>query len=178
MLEVALGDSVRASVKAHRPGVTSAKTAAVILQRDVQLFEPTVARQRHIKTLVCLSSACKGAMATILPPRACLVALLLTTVAAVEGANDDHEFVVAGYLPEWRYEGANFDTLSRHLTHLIFFSAEPTATGGISGLDRLPRQELMSEARAAATKHQAELLVCFGGWLSTTCFAAAHTGAK
>ena len=66
-------------------------------------------------------------------------------------------------MPEWRHEGADFDRLSKHLTHLIFFSLEMTPKGEIIALDRLPRPELMSEARAAATKHQTKLMVCFGG---------------
>ena len=72
-----------------------------------------------------------------------------------------------GYMPEWRHEGADFDRLSRHLTHLILFSAEVlhllsqqlilhlhqvTPKGEIAGLDRLPRPELMGEARQAATR--------------------------
>lgn len=76
---------------------------------------------------------------------------------------EEPDFAVAGYLPEWRYEGANWNTLSQHLTHLIVFSAEPLPDGSLSGLDRLPRPELLAEARAAATRHGARLLVCFGG---------------
>ena len=53
--------------------------------------------------------------------------------------------------------------LATHLTHLILFSAEPAADGSLLGLDRLPRPELLREARAAATARDAKLLVCFGG---------------
>ena len=33
-------------------------------------------------------------------------------------------FTVAAYLPEWRYDGANYARLCRVVTHLIFFSIE------------------------------------------------------
>ena len=72
-------------------------------------------------------------------------------------------FATIGYLPEWRYSGANFKTLSSHLTHLIFFSAEPLPTGELSGLDRLPSAPILAEARAAAAATRTQLLICFGG---------------
>jgi chitinase len=72
-------------------------------------------------------------------------------------------FSVASYLPEWRYEGANWDEIARHSTHVILFSLEPSRDGGLLALDRLPRAELMADAVAAAAKHGAELLLCFGG---------------
>jgi len=72
-------------------------------------------------------------------------------------------FNIVGYMPEWRHEGADFDRLCSHLTHLIFFSLEMTPKGDIIALDRLPRQELMAEARKAASKHKTKLIVCFGG---------------
>jgi len=73
------------------------------------------------------------------------------------------DFSLVGYLPEWRHEGADFDRLSSHLSHLILFSAEVTPKGDIAGLDRLPRPELMAEARKAASKHGTKLLLCLGG---------------
>lgn len=72
-------------------------------------------------------------------------------------------FATIGYLPEWRYSGANFNTLSAHLSHLIFFSAEPLPSGELSGLDRLPSPAVLAEARAAASATGTKLLVCFGG---------------
>ena len=38
-------------------------------------------------------------------------------------------FNVVGYMPEWRHEGADFDRLCQHLTHLIFFSLEMSPRG-------------------------------------------------
>ena len=49
------------------------------------------------------------------------LALLLLALAAT-AYKDPDDFVVAGYLPEWRYEGAHWESLATHLTHLIFFS--------------------------------------------------------
>lgn len=73
---------------------------------------------------------------------------------------------------QWRYEGANWDTLTSHLTHLIFFSAEPSPEGSLWGLDRLPRPELLEDAKAAAKRNGAKLLVCFGGNGRSTHFSA------
>jgi GH18 family chitinase len=72
-------------------------------------------------------------------------------------------FATIGYLPEWRYSGANFRTLSAHLSHLIFFSAEPLPSGELSGLDRLPSPADLAEAHAAASPSGTKLMVCFGG---------------
>jgi len=72
-------------------------------------------------------------------------------------------FSTVGYMPEWRHEGADFDRLCQHLTHLLFFSLEMTPKGDIIAMDRLPRPELMSEAREAATRHKTKLLLCLGG---------------
>ena len=74
-------------------------------------------------------------------------------------------FTVFGYLPEWRYEGANFDTIFSHVTHLILFSVEPSpdGRGGISGKDRIPAPDVLNEAKAAARSNGGKLLLCFGG---------------
>ena len=78
----------------------------------------------------------------------------------VDGASD---FAVAAYLPEWRYEGANWDTIAEHVTHLILFSLEIAPDGSLSALDRIPRPELLKQARSAATRHGTQLMICFGG---------------
>lgn len=70
---------------------------------------------------------------------------------------------LVGYLPEWRYAGANFETLAAAYTHLIFFSAEPSPDGRVVGLDRLPPADVLADARAAAAKTGTALLLCFGG---------------
>ena len=49
------------------------------------------------------------------------LALILNSVIRPAAARD---FSLVGYLPEWRHEGADFDRLAKHLSHLILFSAE------------------------------------------------------
>lgn len=73
------------------------------------------------------------------------------------------DVAVVGYLPEWRYEGANWDTILQTVSHLLLFSLEVGPGGAISAQDRLPRPELMAEARAAAALHGSYLMLCFGG---------------
>jgi len=68
-----------------------------------------------------------------------------------------------GYLPEWRFEGANWDVIARTVTHLLLFSLEPQPDGNFGALDRLPRPALLEEARTARDLHGTELLICFGG---------------
>ena len=87
--------------------------------------------------------------------RALAGALLLRRAAS--------EFAVAAYLPEWRYEGANWDVIAQHTTHLILFSMEPGPDGSLLAHDRLPRPELLAQAKAACARHGTKLLVCFGG---------------
>ena len=72
-------------------------------------------------------------------------------------------FSVAAYLPEWRYEGANFVDMAAVVTHLILFSLEVQPTGRLAALDRLPRKELMEDARAATRASGSKLLICIGG---------------
>lgn len=87
--------------------------------------------------------------------------VLMLTLRAV--STSEPQFIVAAYLPEWRYEGANWEVIMKSVTHLILFSLEISADGAISALDRIPRPMLLNEARAAAIKNNAELLICFGG---------------
>ena len=71
-----------------------------------------------------------------------------TRLSGVGGAvHDESSFQVAAYLPEWRYEGANWATICATVTHLILFSIEVAPTGALAALDRLPRPELMLEVR-------------------------------
>ena len=87
--------------------------------------------------------------------RALAGALLLRRAAS--------ELAVAAYLPEWRYEGANWDVIAQHTTHLILFSMEPGPDGSLLAHDRLPRPELLVQAKASCARHGTKLLVCFGG---------------
>ena len=95
--------------------------------------------------------------------------LLLPEVAPAAPASshasshDAYRPAVASYLPEWRYEGANFETIAEHSTHLILFSLEVGPRGTLQALDRLPRPALLAEARRATRRHGTKLLICFGG---------------
>lgn len=42
-----------------------------------------------------------------------------------------NQFAVLAYLPEWRYEGANWDTICQHVSHLILFSLEVAPSGAL-----------------------------------------------
>jgi len=87
---------------------------------------------------------------------ASLMQIIQHSIAAVPMA-------IVGYLPEWRFEGANWDTLCQTYTHLIIFSLEPSKDGHIVALDRMPRPMLLEEAREAARRHGTRILICFGG---------------
>ena len=89
------------------------------------------------------------------PTRLALL-LLITGVRA-------HNLTVAAYLPEWRYEGANWRDISQVVNQLILFSLEVQPTGRLAAFDRLPRKELMAEARAATRASGSKLIVCIGG---------------
>ena len=59
--------------------------------------------------------------------RVVFLALLVLDLMLGSRARD---FALVGYMPEWRHEGADFDRLSSHLSHLILFSAEVIHLGG------------------------------------------------
>lgn len=71
--------------------------------------------------------------------------------------------VVAGYLPEWRYEGANWVDIAAAVNQLILFSLEVQPSGRLAAKDRLPRPELLAEARAATRAAGSKLIICIGG---------------
>lgn len=77
--------------------------------------------------------------------------------------NSRNSAAVVAYLPEWRYEGANWETISEHVSHLLLFSLEMDEAGHIVATDRLPRKDLMVLARAATRRHGTQLMLCFGG---------------
>lgn len=90
-----------------------------------------------------------------------LYASLLCAMGADESKRK--EPVVFAYLPEWRFHSSDYSTMCAHVTHLTFFSAEPSPTGDIWGLDRLPKGAALADARAAAKAHGCKLILCFGG---------------
>jgi len=89
--------------------------------------------------------------------------VLACLVAAAAAAAPADDFAVAGYLPEWRFDGANWEVIAKHVTHLILFSLEPTPDGDVAALERLPRPALLKRARRATRAEGAKLLLCFGG---------------
>ncbi len=86
--------------------------------------------------------------------------------------------VLFGYLPEWRYSGADFETLCESYSHIAFFSGEPGPEGNIWGLDRLPSGAALADARAAAARHGCELIICFGGNGRSTHFSSVVRSAQ
>ena len=95
--------------------------------------------------------------------RILLCAVFGACIPAIQvGTAQPRQFAVVAYLPEWRYSAFDFGTLA-DISHLIFFSGEPSEDGEILGMDRLPDEALAAEARAAADKNGARLLLCFGG---------------
>jgi chitinase len=90
--------------------------------------------------------------------------LLLLSHATLTTSNNILSHSVVAYLPEWRYEGAHWNAITQHTTHLILFSLEiESKTGALTSLDRFPRPALYKEARTAATKQNCKLLICIGG---------------
>lgn len=71
------------------------------------------------------------------------------------------EFIVAAYLPEYRF-GVDFQVLASRVTDLILFSLEPSADGALQGLDRISA-DTMQRARAACNEHNTRLFVSIGG---------------
>eukprot|EP00927_Polykrikos_kofoidii_P082278 TRINITY_DN8139_c0_g1_i1.p1 TRINITY_DN8139_c0_g1~~TRINITY_DN8139_c0_g1_i1.p1 ORF type:complete len:388 (+),score=37.46 TRINITY_DN8139_c0_g1_i1:152-1315(+) len=86
-----------------------------------------------------------------------------STSDSSSGSGTTGDVAIVSYLPEWRYEGANWETISEHSTHLLLFSLEPNEKGSIVAWDRFPRPELMKLAREATRRHGTKLLICFGG---------------
>jgi chitinase len=97
------------------------------------------------------------------------IALLLLTLLSLVSS---HKPVVFAYLPEWRYAGADFETICKSLTHIALFSAEPGPDGSIWGLDRLPNGAALIDAQHAAAQHGCKLIICFGGNGRSTHFSA------
>lgn len=84
-------------------------------------------------------------------------------------------FVIVGYVPEYRFNGLDWDGVAARTTHLVLFSAEPTADGDLSGLDRFwllrqsssPLRLALKRAGSGAPK----VLISIGGIGRSTHFA-------
>lgn len=88
---------------------------------------------------------------------------LLVVMALICGLAEARVFSVVAYLPEWRFEGANYDTIFQTVTHLILFSIEVSPTGELSALDRVPRNYLLKKALTASKRYERKLMICVGG---------------
>lgn len=104
--------------------------------------------------------------------------VMLQLVALTATSSEAGDVAVVSYLPEWRHEGANFETIASSSSHVILFSLEPAPDGGILATDRLPRSEILDEARRAARQHGSRLMVCFGGNGRSAGFARMTGGAR
>ena len=129
--------------------------SALLRLRSPETRATSQAAQRDVtSTLMRLLSRCVLLLALLL-------ALAVPSPAALPAP--PRPFAVVGYLPEWRYSGASFDSLFEHLSHLIFFSVEPAGDGTLTGLDRLPGVEVLAAAQEARRGHGTRLLLCLGG---------------
>lgn len=72
-------------------------------------------------------------------------------------------FAVVGYVPDYRYGGIDWESVSSLATHLIFFSVGANPDGSLSDLERLPSPRQLEKARAARERHGTKLLACVGG---------------
>ena len=76
-----------------------------------------------------LCSAAALVWLVALQPQGAVAARGGETHGGQRGGEDD--FAVLAYLPEWRYEGANWDTICQHVSHLIVFSLEIAPSGAL-----------------------------------------------
>ena len=100
--------------------------------------------------------------------------LLAAAVFAATPPQAD-DFVVAGYLPDYRLAGYDLDRAAG-VTDLILFSAEPTAAGGLD-LSRLENAP-WGEIAAWKTRRRVRVLLAVGGWGRGEHFAAAAGSAE
>lgn len=70
-------------------------------------------------------------LSVALQPHAVHAAVAARETAQRATGGSDGAFAVLAYLPEWRYEGANWDTICQHVSHLIVFSLEVAPSGAL-----------------------------------------------
>lgn len=89
---------------------------------------------------------------------------------------------VFGYIPEYRFSGLDWHGVVRSTSHLVLFSAQPTAEGDLDGLDRLSVALRVGSALRTALDQQGEaapkVLVAIGGAGRSQHFAAAAGSSK
>lgn len=85
----------------------------------------------------------------------------------------DGDFKVVGYLPEYRVGAVDWNATCAGVTHVLFFSVEPTSDGALGALDRFPDAETLRRARDACDAYGTKLMVSVGGAGRSKHFAAA-----
>ncbi|TWU04910.1 glycoside hydrolase family 18 protein [Stieleria varia] len=81
---------------------------------------------------------------------------------------DDTDFVIVGYLPDYRVASIDPERL-KPLTDLVYFSLRPTADGGLDGQNIPPATlKTLHEIKRIA---KCRLLICVGGWERSDGFA-------
>lgn len=85
----------------------------------------------------------------------------------------DGDFKVVGYLPEYRVGAVDWNATCAGVTHVLFFSVEPTSDGALGALDRFPDAETLRRARDACDAYGTKLMVSVGGAGRSRHFAAA-----
>lgn len=88
-------------------------------------------------------------------------------------SKESTSFNIIGYVPDWRYNTVDWDAIAKHLTHIVLFSVEPTPTGSLTALDRLPNKDIMAKARTAANNNGVKLMMSIGGSARSSAFASA-----
>ena len=83
------------------------------------------------------------------------------------------DFKVVGYLPEYRVGAVDWNATCAGVTHVLFFSLEPTSDGALGALDRFPDAETLRRARDACDAYGTKLMVSVGGAGRSRHFAAA-----
>jgi chitinase len=97
------------------------------------------------------------------------LAVLFVADSSRAVAADEPAFRVVGYLPDYRL--AEFDPhAAKHLTDMVYFSAEPTAEGELvrGRLDR----EALQKLHLIKQQHGLKLLLTVGGWERSAGFVA------
>ena len=80
--------------------------------------------------------------------------------------------VLAGYLPEYRVDGYDFDR-AKGVTEVLFFSVEPAPTGHIAVKPEIA--QALAKVRAETGQRGMRLWLCIGGWGRSAGFAAMST---
>eukprot|EP00930_Biecheleria_cincta_P039310 TRINITY_DN27032_c0_g1_i1.p1 TRINITY_DN27032_c0_g1~~TRINITY_DN27032_c0_g1_i1.p1 ORF type:complete len:429 (-),score=55.27 TRINITY_DN27032_c0_g1_i1:53-1339(-) len=112
------------------------------------------------------------------PPPMLLFLTSATLLLETDGLN------VVGYVPEYRFPMMDWDAAMRQTTHLVLLSLQPTADGGIAGLDTLrnvlnPNSRLSSVLKSLkSSESSAHVMVGVGGIGRSEAFAEVTASKK